>query len=83
MTNNISYSVVGQFMDAAGILGNLPFTSMQALEIWKDKHPVFKPFRIFSNVSFAWRGEYLLANNNQPIKGEPRIKPDSNNGQEL
>lgn len=44
---------------------------MQALEIWKDKHPVFKPFRVFSNVSFAWRGEYLLANNNQPMKGEP------------
>ena len=70
MANNLSYSVVGQFMDTAGTLGNLPFASMEALKIWKDKHPAFKLFRVFSNVSFAWRGEYLLANNNQPMKGE-------------
>ena len=71
MNRNSSYTVVGQFMDTAGTLGNLPFTSIQELMIWNDKHPAFKLFRVFSNVSFGLRGEYLLANNNQPMRGEP------------
>lgn len=71
MNNNSPYTVVGQFMDTAGTLGNLPFPSIQELRIWNDKHSAFKLFRIFPNVSFGLRGEYLLANNNHPISGEP------------
>lgn len=73
MNNNSPYTVVGQFMDTAGTLGNLPFPSIQELRIWNDKHSTFKLFRIFPNVSFGLRGEYLLANNNQPMDGSNEI----------
>lgn len=71
MNSNSSYTVVGQFMDTAGTLGNIPFSSTQELRIWNNKHSAFKLFRIFPNVSFGLRGEYLLASNNQPMEREP------------